>query len=88
MNEVPGIDEGRHVQFINGARQTSFVFDARVAAADALQSVGRVKAQQIGEGAPFEQPGIDLPFIPAQFEIRLLTVWVAQYGVKPASPQL
>jgi hypothetical protein len=67
--------------------------EAGVAAADAFQSIRGVEAEQVGEGMPLQHPGIDLPFIAMQREIRAFAVRISQgcvelLGTDPRKLQL
>ena len=53
-------------------RLPAFVLNLCVPAADTLQAIGRVEPHHIGQGMPFEHPGVDLPLIAVSCSIPLV----------------
>src|SRR3984893_280192 len=86
MRQVPWVDELRRIQGIDGTGLGTFVLDARVPAADALQAIRRIEPDDIGKGTPFEHASIDLPLIAAQREIRSLAAGIGQNPIELTFP--
>ena len=82
MHPFPGIDPALGVQVIGGMRLAALILDMAVPSTDALQTIGGVEAQEVGEGMPLEHPRIDLPFIAGQGKTRALAIGVAQNRVE------
>ena len=74
MRQVPRVDELGRIQGIDGTSLGTFVLDARVPAADALQAIRGIEADDICKGTPFEHASVDLPLVavgrPTQEPIR------------------
>src|SRR5882757_9193334 len=82
MRQVPWVDALGRIQGIYGARLSTLIFHARVAAADALQAIRRIESDDVGKCAPLEHASVDLPLIAAQGETRGFAAGIGQYSIE------
>src|SRR5437773_2207515 len=78
----PGVDALGRMQCIDRAGRRALALEITVTAADPLQTVRRIEAQDIGDAAPFEHPGVDLPFVATQYKALNLARRIDQRGVE------
>lgn len=74
VEEGEALAQGEHIQRsapgqrIDRMRLGRFVAEAGIAAADAVELIGGVQAEKIGQRRPFENMGVDVQLIPGQGE--------------------
>jgi len=77
---IPKVDLARTVQLIT-VLDVSAHHRCWNNGRDALEPEGRVEAHEVGDCRPFEDAGVDLPFIAAQRKIGHLAVGIREHAV-------
>ena len=78
--ELPQVQPGILSERVHRALAVTFLFDVAIAAADALEAILGVQAEQVGPAFPFEHARVQLPLAPAASKSAIASTWWPPWG--------